>query len=108
MSEQTKILLEQSKASAWPHLSIWMNRGFGKAGMIQFSIIISNKGTGPAIVEKAVITYDGKSVENWQTFFEAIGVPDSIPVTYSNRDIRGRVLASNEELTLIDWSNREG
>ncbi|MEM7381234.1 MAG: hypothetical protein AAF361_08555, partial [Bacteroidota bacterium] len=44
--------------------------------------------------------------ESWQEFFEIINIPDSLPVVYSSSNISERVLASNESLELIDWSNK--
>ena len=107
MSEQTKILLEQTKANAWPHLSIELYRGHSAKGLNIYKIEIRNKGTGPAIMEQTRITYDNTHVENWEEFHQRMLVPDSIDISYSNRNISGRVLSSNEGLVLVDWSNSD-
>ncbi len=105
MNEQTKILLEQTKANAWPHLSIELHRGYSRSGLHTYKYVIDNKGTGPAIIEKVVISVDGKAVKNWQEFYTTIQIPDTINVSHSNENIHQRVLSSNQNLTLIDWSN---
>ena len=103
--EQTSILLEQTKASTWPHLSIEGWQGNNQDGRVMiFKIVVTNKGTGPAILEKTRISFDDVYVESWNDFYKVVGVPDSIKVFHSNQNIHNRVLASDERLELIDWS----
>ncbi|MEM7381168.1 MAG: hypothetical protein AAF361_08205, partial [Bacteroidota bacterium] len=87
MSEQTRILMEQTKANAWPHLSLELYRGYSSDGMSSFKITVSNKGTGPAILEQTQVAFDGTEAESWQEFFEIINIPDSLPVVYSSSNI---------------------
>lgn len=108
MREQTDLLIQQTKANAWPHLTIEVYRGFGQKGLHTFKMQVLNKGVGPAILEQTRISYDGTYLENWDEFFDVIIVPDSISISYSNNNINERVIASNETLELIDWSNYRG
>ncbi|MFD2587201.1 hypothetical protein ACFSQJ_09685 [Croceitalea marina] len=104
MNEQTKILIEQSKSNAWPSLSIEMSRGVRSDGLTKFNFQISNRGTGPAIIDKTVISYDGKSFENWNEFYKLLNVPDSIPLGHGNDILFNRIISPNENFNLIDWS----
>jgi len=107
MKEQPRILLEQTKANSWPHLPIELWRGDNHYGKpIIYKIIVTNKGIGPAILEKTRIPCDGVFAESWNDFYRILKVPDSIQVTHSNGNIHNRVLASNELKELIDWSIR--
>ena len=58
-----------------------------------------------AIIEKTIITYDDQAIQSWGEFYKVLQVPDSLGISHSNDNIHQRVLASNEKLELIDWSN---
>ena len=110
MSEQTRLLVEQNKASAWPHLEIGLSKGF--AGNDQdgykitnFRIHIDNKGTGPAIVESVRVLYDGKAATNWSSFFRLTNLPDSISGSHSNTTVNNSVIAAND---VVDMLNLKG
>ena len=108
MNEQTKILLEQTKASTWPHLSIEMHYSTdANDELYSYKYVISNKGTGPAILQKTIISFNHKPIQNWDDFYNTLDVPDRIPFAHSNDNINERVLASNEDLVLIEWSSEQ-
>lgn len=105
MSEQTAILMQQTKASAWPRPALSVNRAYDTEGKVtQLSIHITNKGTGPAIIEGAMIKVGDRPVKDWQEFHEVIGVPDSVKINFSYSSIYGNIITPNEEFRLIDWS----
>ena len=104
MNRQTEIFLEQSKASSWPSLSIGMSRTVKDKGLEKYYLAISNRGTGPAIVEQTRIFYDGQPVANWADFYETINVPDSIRKSHGNDILINRVVKANEDFLLVDWS----
>ncbi|MEL6974193.1 MAG: hypothetical protein AAGL29_02230 [Bacteroidota bacterium] len=108
MSEQSRILLEQTKSNAWPHLSLDMWVGDRNGKIVTYKFIVQNKGIGPALIESVKISYDGTYVENWAEFYEALQVPDSIVISQSTHNIHARVLAANESMSVIDWSTSEG
>lgn len=107
MSEQTKILLEQSKLSAWPNLSIRMSKTTAITGVREYGIYISNRGTGPAIIEKTVVSYLGKPIKNWKEFYEVMGVPDTINRGQKNENIYDKVIRPNEDFRFVDWSHNK-
>ncbi|SEC41425.1 hypothetical protein SAMN04489761_2927 [Tenacibaculum sp. MAR_2009_124] len=104
MNEQTKIILEQSKSSAWPSLSIGMSRRVDKDRVSEFLFSISNRGTGPAIVEQTYISYNGNYFSNWSEFYEILEVPDSMVISHRNDILLNRVIKPGEDFILIDWS----
>ena len=104
MREQTELLLEQTKANAWPHLTISMSISAIEDKITQHRILISNRGTGPAIIEGVIVTYQGKSVQNWEQFYKLINVPDSIFINHSYHNIYGYIVRPGEDFQLIDWS----
>jgi len=110
MSEQTRLLVEQNKASAWPRLEIGLSKSFignreDGFKISRFMVKINNKGTGPAIVESVRVLFDGKPANDWGEFYHLIGVPDSIPKGHSNSTIMNNVIASNEELIMLNLTN---
>ncbi len=104
MNEQTEVLLEQSKLNAWPSLSIELHKGFQKNGIDRFSFEISNRGTGPAIIEQTIIKYNGISFKNWAKFYELLHAPDSILTGHGNDILYNRIISPSEDFTLINWS----
>ena len=105
MNEQTKILLDQTKSSLWPSLSLEMNRNIQQDGIKKYSYVISNRGTGPAIVEKTYLAVDEKFVSNWSEFYDALEVPESVERKHSIDNILNRVIKPGEDFKLIDWSS---
>ena len=108
MSEQSRILLEQTKSNAWPHLSLDMWVGDRDGKIVTYKFILQNKGIGPALIQSVKISYDGTHVENWAEFYKVLQVPDSIVTSQSTHNIHARVLAANGSMSVIDWSTSEG
>lgn len=112
MSEQTRLLVEQNKASAWPHIEIDLNKGFvgnreDGFKINQFEVVITNKGTGPAIVESVRVLFDGKAASSWGKLFQLADIPDSIPSGVSNSTVMNSVIASNERVNMLNLSNNQ-
>lgn len=84
MNEQTAILLQQTKANVWPYLYLNLDRGYDQGGISNYRITITNKGTGPAIIERVKVSYAGEAVENWNSLYEKAAVPDSVFRGHSN------------------------
>ena len=103
MNEQTEIQLEQSKSSAWPSLGIEMTRNIQKDGLQDYFFTISNRGTGPAIVEQTSISYEGKLVASWEELYNLMNVPDSIK-RHEINILLNRVIKPNEDFMLINWA----
>ncbi|WP_152538647.1 hypothetical protein [Aquimarina macrocephali] len=96
MSDQTEILLEQTKANAWPRLSIETDLNWIDKKLESLKIKIHNKGTGPALVEGVRVTYDSVYIRSWADLFDKVNVPDSISTSISNKTIYNTVLSANE------------
>lgn len=112
MGEQTKLLVEQNKASAWPYLEVDLHRGFirdedGKLEMTDFKIVITNKGTGPAIVEAVRVLYDGEPSRNWHQLYRLSNRPDSVSSAHSNSSVMNKVIAVNEEVGMLTLSDNK-
>lgn len=69
MREQTKGLLEQTKANAWPNLKISLSRNTSKNGIEKYRLSLLNRGIGPAIIEGVVFKYKDKVFRNWYEFY---------------------------------------
>ncbi|MEM8765380.1 MAG: hypothetical protein AAGD88_16285 [Bacteroidota bacterium] len=108
MSEQSRILLEQTKSNAWPHISLDMWVGDRNGKIVTYKFIVQNKGIGPALIQSVKISYDGTYVENWAEFYKVLQVPDSIVISQSTQNLHARVLAANESMSVVDWSTAEG
>lgn len=104
MNEQTKILLEQAKSNLWPSLSIGMTRDVEYNELKGYSYHISNRGTGPAIIEQTFISIDDKYISDWSELYEILEIPDSIK-SHSNDILLKRVIKPNEDFQLIDWTH---
>lgn len=104
MNQQTDILLEQTKASAWPSVSIGMDRSIVNGDVNKYLFTLTNRGTGPAIVEQTIITYDDTPISNWDEFYELINVPNGMNIGHGNDILIGRVIPPNEEFGLINWN----
>ncbi|MFC5046567.1 hypothetical protein ACFSTE_02920 [Aquimarina hainanensis] len=68
---------------------------------------VSNKGTGPAIIEGVKITYKGEIARNWKELYTALEVPDTIRKGHTNEMISNRVISSGGSILLIDFSNNK-
>lgn len=108
MSEQSRILLEQTKSNAWPHISLDMWIGDRNGEIVTYKYLVQNKGIGPAIIESVKISYEDTYIESWSEFYQVIQVPDSIVISQSTQNIHARVLAANESISVVDWSTSEG
>lgn len=105
MTEQTQILLEQTKANTWPHITFGLNRSFEKRRLNDFKIIIANKGVGPAIVNYSQLSYKDKPVETWKEFFESLDLKKGTSVTFNNQSMFEQVIAANDQVDFIHFSD---
>ncbi|MBW1295266.1 hypothetical protein [Aquimarina litoralis] len=111
MSEQTKILLQQTKANAWPYLDLsysYNSSGNNDLNKI-FSFALHNKGIGPAIIQNVSIIYNDTLVHNWEEFHKKLQINDSLlEIGYNNSSISNKVISPNEKIRFIDWSENPG
>lgn len=92
MSEQTRLMQSQARASVWPYLSIGysLSDAGEKRGYIWQ---IDNDGVGPARIESVTMTLDGKPVRGWGDVFRALYGDATVGATYSQ--VYGKVLPPN-------------
>ncbi len=92
--QQTQIMQEQQRASAWPHLE-WL-----PSNVPDFRITVSNKGLGPAIVEDVRIRYNGKDYgADIERLFRQ--VPGADTLNFITSTVKGRVVAPGESIDML-------
>lgn len=64
---QTRVIADQYAATIWPYLSV--STTYSSNGE---KIEISNDGVGPAIIQSAQLSVDGKNVQSWNDYFRAL------------------------------------
>lgn len=95
---QTNLMQQQSNAAVWPHLEIatyLVNN--------EFSLIVKNKGVGPAVIQKIQLNYHGKPYEANSIINlarEIIGKQDTI-FTYYSDALDQRVIAPQETVEFL-------
>ncbi|MTI33346.1 hypothetical protein [Xanthovirga aplysinae] len=101
MREQGQVMRTQAKASLWPYLHIEVNRSEEMAGVSKYEVVVSNQGTGPAIVEGVRLHFENYLIKDWGQLFDFID-PDSLFIgTVSKSNLNGKVLRAGEELRFI-------
>ncbi len=106
MAEQQRIMTESAKAQLWPNAGVGRFRNYDRKGIRLDSLrfTIGNSGTGPAIIEKAAVQYEGKYVKTWGEFFRLTNYPDTLPTLAYRGRISQRVLPANEGSTFLGLS----
>lgn len=88
---QARIMQEQQKASAWPYLEVLPS--YGPQG---FSLGVTNKGTGPAIVKNVVLKLGEEEFESLDSLFKAL--TDSSFNEFGYSTVNRRVIAAGETI----------
>jgi|ERR1043166_3484018 hypothetical protein len=84
---------QQVRAAVWPILEF----GSSNAPDIHFSL--ANKGVGPAIIRHVIVNVDGQPVRNWkEALGKMLGPGEHL---FSESDMRDRVLAAGESMTVF-------
>ncbi len=69
---QTRVIADQYAATIWPYLSV--TGTFGPNGG---TLDLENDGLGPALIESAQLSVDGKVVPNWNDYLDVlVSVPE--------------------------------
>ncbi|WP_029903437.1 hypothetical protein [Prevotella sp. 10(H)] len=104
LTRQTDILIEQNKASTWPHLYIGRGVGFQSEGQpTEFDINITNQGNGPAIIEKVVMRLDGVEIESWSDLRKQMQIPEHIKSSPEIEPLRNKVIMPGQMIVIISW-----
>lgn len=64
---QTRVIADQYAATIWPYLSV--STTYSPNGE---KIEISNDGLGPALIQSAQLSVDGKNVQAWNDYFSTL------------------------------------
>ena len=107
MAEQQRIMTENAKAQLWPNVGIGRSRGYENGVISELDFSIGNTGTGPAIIERVTLQYQGKYARNWWELFNLTNLPDTIPQIITNSRISGRVLQSGEGSVFLSLSDNQ-
>ncbi len=107
MNEQTEILLEQTKASTWPYLTMGLSRNFVERELDNLRINVVNKGVGPAIVKYVILYYKEDPVQNWNEFYTKLNFEKGTSFTHNNQRIHDAVISANDGVELIEWSEKK-
>ena len=84
---------QQVRAAVWPILEF----GSSNAPDIHFSL--ANKGVGPAIIRHVIVNVDCQPVRNWkEALGKMLGPGEHL---FSESDMRDRVLAAGESMTVF-------
>ncbi|MUP47418.1 hypothetical protein E0K83_16880 [Gramella sp. BOM4] len=99
---QTSVISEQQHMSVYPHLMLNNEKG----GSLNYAYSLTNKGVGPAIIEKVRIS-DGSG-----RFYDDLGLylMDTIPEKYHSDLLisnitNGQLISPGEKLELISLNN---
>ncbi|MCT4614657.1 MAG: hypothetical protein N4A49_07270 [Marinifilaceae bacterium] len=106
MNKQTTLMLQQTKAGAWPCLVIGKTE-LGDSNTSQIKTLyytVKNKGTGPAIIRGVKLTYKGKLVKNWTHLHKVMNTPDSIPKSRFLSPLSKSIISAKEQIKFIDFS----
>lgn len=102
---QTSVISKQQHMSVYPHLMLTSENG----GSLNYTYILTNKGVGPAIIEKVRIT-DGKG-----KVYDDLGLylMDTIPEKYHadfliSNITEGQLISPGEKLELMAFNNKRG
>jgi len=104
MDEQQKIMQQNARAQLWPSLRVNYTLSYENNTLEGFDFIISNDGTGPAIIENVEVGYDGKYAPSWNELWNVANLPDSISRTTSIDQLSNRVLQPGEKYIFLSLS----
>lgn len=103
---QTQIMRDQQHTAVWPYIQ-WMMQ----TGPNGFSIVVTNKGVGPAIIKSTSLKLDGKPMQNVDSLLIKIfGKLDGLNIDES--EINNQVIAAGEKfvysmsLTILELQHR--
>lgn len=90
------IQAQQVRAQVWPYLISGDND-------LSQSLVVNNKGVGPAIVQRVQLWIDGKPQSDWNHVVAEMGLP---PHQFFQATINHEVLSPGEELQIIRFPDK--
>jgi len=91
---------QQVRAAVWPILEFDTSNG----PMIRFTL--DNKGVGPAIIRRVVVTVDGHPVRNWKEVLDKLIGPG--PHKFSESGLSGHVYSAGESVDVLIPHDSDG
>lgn len=89
---------QQVRAQVWPYLESGISSS-------KRSVMLFNKGVGPAIIRSVHVRVDGKPQRNWPAVFRALDLNFTQHVPYST--INGVVISANDHIDQLLFPNSE-
>jgi len=86
---------ENQLLSVWPRLTIQDSVSDSHG----YSIRVSNKGLGPAIIKSTKIKLDGKQLNSWQDVFKKLKISGSFTTVTST--LNASIISQNETVTVV-------
>ena len=104
MSEQRALMYEQAKAAVWPRLSLTISKSHEQINnsIIDYSLVLSNKGVGPAIISGVKVSYKEKVINNWWALFREFEMPDSVDTFISNSPFNNTIVKIGDEYKVLN------
>mgnify|MGYP006205664031 CR=1 FL=1 len=90
-----------ARSSVWPRLEIHRTYDASKA---YFSYGVNNKGTGPAVIKYAKLTYNNKVLKSWPEYLQLRG---GRTVGYVQSHIGSKVLSAGESIKPMETRDKE-
>jgi hypothetical protein len=96
---EVRIMREQQRASVWPRIVASVTN------TDTFTVTVRNHGIGPALVESAVVTFDGKPEPRWGPVVRGlVGLPEDrfdYPRGYVHSTLNGQVLLPGAAISIL-------
>lgn len=90
-----------ARSSVWPRLEIHRTYDASKA---YFSYGVNNKGTGPAVIKYAKLSYDNKALKSWPEYLQMRSGRD---VGHVQSHIGSKVLSAGESIKPMETRDKE-
>lgn len=90
-----------ARSSVWPRIEI--HRSYSDKDL-SFSYIVNNKGTGPAVIKYARLSYDNKAVKSWPEYLQ---MRSGRIVGHTQSNISSIVLSAEESTKPMETNDAE-
>lgn len=106
MQKQSAAMVETAKASVWPHITVLMNTGMAD-DLIEYKVVVENKGVGPALVNKMEVFYEGQSVGSSIVDEIMKQCPDAVVTNVLSNNVQNMILSPREVKTILRVSLKD-
>lgn len=91
-----------ARSSVWPRVEI--HRTYNNNDEPYFSYIVNNKGTGPAVIKYAKLSYENKPVKSWPSYLE---MRSGRTIGHTQSHIGSKVLSAGESIKPMETRDKE-